>query len=137
MKRILLLTAIALTFSCKNDLKEKKEIEENKKETVSKNEDSKIGRQNYAVVWKWATTNKQLIEDNIVTISSETNNLWKEDVITDAYYNADAKIDKLEYFPNISFFVKSKSYEEAETILNKLLIVKKRNCNIYLISCRY
>ncbi len=127
MKKIIsVLFVIVLMISC-NNKQDKKTITtvEEKITNIPQVDNSKFGRSNYAVVWKWTTKDVQLVQDNLVTIASETNNLWKKDVITDAYYNPNAKVDKLEYFPNISFFLKAKSYEEAEVILNKLTIVKK------------
>ena len=118
--------ALSLLFlSCGNPKKEAKI--ETKSETVesSSTENSKIARSNYAVVWNWTTTDVQLVTDNTATISEELTALWKEDIIENAYYNSDAKVDKLSYFPNISFFLKAGSYESAEVILNKLSIVKK------------
>ncbi|RLD53562.1 MAG: hypothetical protein DRJ01_19215 [Bacteroidetes bacterium] len=123
MKKIILLASIALIFSCNNQKKEKKEITETKTET--KVENSVYGTQNYAVVWKWTTTDKQLITDNAPTISQELNNLWKNGVVENAYYDANSKVDKFEHFPNITFFLRAKSLEKAKSILNNLTIVKK------------
>jgi hypothetical protein len=95
-------------------------------ETEQSNLDqSKIGRQNFAVIWTWTTTDVQLVTDNSVVISKELTNLWKEGTVENAYYNNDSKIDKLAHFPNISFFIKAKSKSDAESILNRLTVVKK------------
>ena len=116
MKKILLFACIALIFSCNNQKKEKKEITETKTET--KVENSVYGTQNYAVVWKWTTTDKQLITDNAPTISQELNNLWKNGVVENAYYDANSKVDKFEHFPKITFFLRAKSIEKAKNILS-------------------
>ena len=65
------------------------------------------------------------MEDNTVTIANELQKFYKKGVIENAYYNANSKIDKFEYFPNITFFIKATSNENAKNILNKLTIVKK------------
>lgn len=127
MKHAFLFLATSLfIFSCGNNTKEaNNETRSKTVETISTTETSKIGRNNYAVVWNWTTTDVQLVTENVATISEELTALWKEDVVENAYYNSDAKVDKLSYFPNISFFIKAASYESAEVILNKLSVVKK------------
>lgn len=126
MKHTFIYFAVSLLiFSC-NDTK-KEALEPTKSETVelSTSETSQIGRNNYAVVWKWTTTDVQLVIDNSASISEELTSLWKQDIVENTYYNSNSKVDKLSYFPNISFFLKAASYEDAEVILNKLTIVKK------------
>lgn len=128
MKKVLILFAcLSLLVACKKKETrvEEKQLPETEKKASSTNENSKIGRNNYVVIWKWTTTDVELVEDNLVTISDEINRIWKRDIITDAYYNSDSKIDKLAYFPNVSFVIKSKSPAEAEAELNKLILVKK------------
>ena len=120
---ILLVFAILLT-GCKDKPKEQQKVNSPEQE-ITTEDSSRIGLKNYAVAWKWSTTNEKLVEDNLTTIADETNKLWKNGIITDAYYDANAKIDKLSYFPNVFFFLKAKSYVEAETELNKLSLVKK------------
>ncbi len=83
------------------------------------------GRQNYAVVWNWITNDKQLFEDNAVTISNELVDLWKKDIIENAYFNSEAEFNDSQQFPNISFFIKAKSKREAKEILNELTVVQK------------
>ena len=124
MKKFILLVVL-LIVACNNQTKEKKSESEVKQQNSSKENDLKFGRLNYAVVWNWTTTDKQLVIDNTTTISNELTNLWKDDIVENAYYDSDPKIDKFEHFPNISFFLKAKSIEEAEATLNKLTIVKK------------
>lgn len=112
-----------LVIGCKNDKKEantETEIVE-----LESNQTSTFGKENYAVVWNWTTTDEQLVKENAPTISKELTALWKKGVVENAYYNSDSKIDKLSYFPNISFSMKASSYESAEVILNKLTVVKK------------
>lgn len=114
-----------LLFSCGNNKQEA--TTEIKPETVESKpaETSIVGKNNYAVVWKWTTTDEQLVSDNALKISKELTELWKKGVVENTYYNNDSKVDKLSYFPNISFSLKAESYESAETILNNLTIVKK------------
>ncbi len=70
------------------------------------------GIQNFAVVWNWTTTDKQLVTDNAPTISKELNNLWKNGVVENAYYDANSKVNKFEHFPNITFFLRAKSLKK-------------------------
>ncbi|PKV53061.1 hypothetical protein ATE84_5195 [Aquimarina sp. MAR_2010_214] len=114
-----------LVFGCNDTKKEAKT--ETKSETVESTsiQASEIGKNNYAVVWNWTTTDEQLVSDNVQTISNELTSLWKKGIVENTYYNSDSKVDKLSYFPNISFSLKAESYESAEVILNKLTIVKK------------
>ena len=126
MKRILILLSIfSITIACKQkaaDIEDKPIVKE-EQITSDIKQNSKIGRNNYAIVWKWKTSDIKLVEDNLVKVADEVNSIWKEDIIADAYYNSDSKIDKLAYFPNISFILKARSYEQAEEELNKLSLV--------------
>jgi len=122
---IIYLALSLLIFSCNNTKKEANT--ETNSETVesTSTQTSEIGKNNYAVVWNWTTTDEQLVSDNSVKISNELTSLWKKGIVENAYYNNDAKVDKLSYFPNISFSLKAESYKSAETILNNLTVVKK------------
>jgi len=126
MKKLTLLCFVALFFSCNNQPQGgKSSTELNQQQSTTEADDSKIGRKNFAVVWKWKTTDKKVFEENNITIAWEMEELWKKDVIVDAYFDNDTKIYKAGYFPNISCFLKAKSEEEAKMILNKLTLVKK------------
>lgn len=104
----------------------KKEQPSNKEKTTEKSMlATEVGIQNFAVIWKWTTNNVDLVNDNVLTISKEFDNLWRKGVIENAYYNSNAKHDKFEHFPNISFFIKAKSVEDVKTKLNELTVVKK------------
>ncbi len=121
----LYLTLSLLICGCANNKKERNT--DTKSETVVSitAKTSKVGNENYAIVWNWTTTDEQFVLDNSSTISKELTALWKKGVVENAYYNSDSKIDKLSYFPNISFSLKAESYKSAEIILNNLTIVKK------------
>ena len=126
MKHTFLYLAVSLLFfSCGNNKKETKT--ETKSDTVEPivTQTSKIGSENYAVVWNWTTEDEQLVSYNTPIISKELTTLWQKGIVENAYYNSDSKVDKLSYFPNISFSLKAESYKSAETILNNLTIVKK------------
>lgn len=123
MKKLLVFTLAVTIFSCNNQAN-KKTTEEVKNETLTETTDSKFGRKNFAVVWKWKTSDKELFEKNMLTISKEMEGLWKDDVIVDSYFNSDAKVSEMDIFPNISCFVKAKSTQDAEKILNQLTLVK-------------
>lgn len=124
MYRIIILSLSLLVLSCGQKTKENNTPSSIKTEKTSYDE-SKIGRQNFAIIWNWTTTDVQLVSDNSVAISEELTKLWKEDIVENAYYNGDSKVDKLAHFPNISFFIKAKSFSDVESILNKLTVVKK------------
>lgn len=126
MKKVSLIVVIAvLIFACNNQLKEKETSTETNQKTTTEKEDNKFGRNNYAIIWEWTTTDKKLVEDNYKTIIEELLNLWENDIIENTYFNPDAKINKFEYYPNISVFLKAKSINEAEKILNNLTLAKK------------
>ena len=120
---IIYLTLSLLVFGC-NDTKKEAKTETKTVESTS-SQTSEIGNKNFAVVWNWSTSDEQLVSDNSPTISNELTALWKKGTVENAYYNSDSKIDKLSYFPNISFSLKAESYKSAEVILNKLTVVKK------------
>ncbi|MEM9833129.1 MAG: hypothetical protein AAF944_21020 [Bacteroidota bacterium] len=85
----------------------------------------KYGRANYAVVWKWATTDAALIKDNIVPISNELTDLWKQDIIENAYFDAEPKTNQLANLANIAFFLKAKDQAAARSVLDGLTVVTK------------
>lgn len=124
MQKLLVLSISLLVLSCGQKTKEKNSSHPTDVEKTTTDE-SKIGRQNFAIIWNWTTTDVQLVSDNSATISQELTNLWKKGIVENAYYNSDAKVDKLAYFPNISFFINAESYEASELLLNKLTVVKK------------
>ena len=120
---VILGTFLLLFSSCKEKKEQPIKIEETTKTETLKEENQTINT--YAAVWKWATNDVQLMENNTVTIGNELQELYKKGIVENAYYNADSKIDKFEYFPNITFFVKANSNKNAENILDNLTIVKK------------
>lgn len=123
MRHITFYLVLSLFFiGCNNSKKEEKTESKSKKVETSISE---IGKNNFAVVWKWTTTNEQLVSDNSITISNELTSLWKKGVVENTYYNNDSKVDKLSYFPNISFSLKAETLESAKEILNNLTVVKK------------
>ena len=125
MKQSILYLALCfLIISCGKENKKNQTEEKSKSETTSI-KSSEFGKTNYAIVWSWATTDIQLVSDNSVQISKELTDLWKKGIVENVYYNSEAKTDKLANFPNISFFLKAPSEEDARTILNDLTIVKK------------
>ena len=139
MKKITVFVAVLLLLACNNKTKENKTSTEIKTKNSSEKQDSEFGIFNYAIVWEWTTTDKQLVNNNTVKISNELTELWKKGAVENVYYNSDAKVDKLDYFPNISFFLKAKSKVEAEKILNNLTVVKKgiANYTIYPVGVKW
>lgn len=94
-------------------------------EILSKIDRPDIGGTNYAVIWSWSTDDTQLVYDNSVIVANELTELWKKGVVENAYYDTESKADRLEYFPNIAFFMIAQSEDEAERILDALTIVNK------------
>lgn len=86
---------------------------------------SEIGRSNFAVTWKWTTENVQFVVDNSPVVSEELIKLWNQDIVENAYFDADSPTDKLAHLPNITFFIKAFSETEARSILDDLTIVQK------------
>ena len=126
MKKLLLITIVVTTLLACDNKQKKKEIK-----TITQTEDStdsdnsKFGRKNFAVIWKWTTTDVKKVEEHIVKFSEEMNSLWKNGDIENVYFNSNSKIDKLEYLPNNSFFIKAKTKAKAETMLNEIILVKE------------
>ncbi len=125
MKKIILFVVAILILSCNNQPKEIIESTKINSQNTSEKKDLELARNNYAVVWNWTTTEKQLVSDNAPTISKELTKLWKDKIVENAYFDSDGEFEKFEGFPNISFFLKTSSISEAENILNELTVVKK------------
>ena len=144
MKKSIILLPLfffAIITSCKQNeaKKEEKKVNQIEQKKSTTKENTKIGRKNFVVIWKWSTTDIQLVENNLMKISEEINSIWKDDIITDAYYNANSTIDKLAYFPNVSFVVKAKTIKEVEEELNKLALVKEQiaSYSIYPVGTKW
>jgi len=124
MKKLIFLSIVALLFACNNQSKNEKTSDETNQQNTSEFDESKIGRKNFAIVWKWKTKDKQLIEDNIGDVGMEMNKLWEDDIIENLYFNKETGKEN-EYFPNISSFLKAHTLDDAQKILNDLILVKK------------
>lgn len=137
-KSILYVAGILFMLSCQTPTQQE-EGKENNLQTSTTDDLSQIGRKNYAVIWKWTTTNAELVSENSPKISQELTELWKKDVIENAYYDVNPTINKLANFPGISFFLKAKTYESAEVMLNQLTIVKKgiATYSLYPVGIQY
>lgn len=122
MKQTLFFLALSLMIMSCGDQKKKaaSEVQSENNSTAI----SKVGRNNFAVIWKWTTNDEQLVSDKMTKISEELTNLWKEGIVENVYYNTDSKEEKLAIFPNISFFIKAESLEAAKLVLNGLTVVK-------------
>lgn len=123
MKKLVYLSVLLLLFSCNNKAK-KSTTEIEKEATSTEITDAKFGRQNYAVVWNWLTSEKEIFADAMITVSEEMQKLWEEDVIENSYFNNAARTEDMKIFPNVSFFLKAKTLDEAKEILDALTMVK-------------
>ena len=126
MKKIFYLFVCLLIVNCGGVEQKKSEQQATRLETESDVEKlEKIGRLNFAVVWKWNTNDEKLVSDNFKQIAGEMTKLWENGNAENFYYNAKSRTDKFLYFPNIVFTLKAKNINEAKNILNELSIVKK------------
>ncbi len=124
----LFLLSLFFLFSCNNFQERKpssKPDSSKNNQSEAATSDDKIGRTNYAVVWKWAIDDSELVANNTPKISQELTDLWKADIVENAYFDSEAKVDKFDYFPNITFFLKAQNEVEAIALLNKLTVVTK------------
>lgn len=126
MRKIVSILGISfLALSC-GHLFPKEESSTNPDHRTAKiGDQSSIGRTNYAVIWTWTTTKPDLVSHHLPAISEELIKLWKNDVIENAYFDTEAKSEKLGHFANIAFFLKASSISEARAILNELTVVKQ------------
>ncbi len=97
MKNTIMILALSiLVYSCNNQTQKKEVIDTSKQKSETKAEQSKIGQTNYAVIWKWTTTSSELVAENSSTISNELTELWKKNLVENAYYDNENKGDKLQ-----------------------------------------
>ncbi|MEO1261751.1 MAG: hypothetical protein AAFZ15_23305 [Bacteroidota bacterium] len=126
MSKIVLISIISFLFlSCQKQSPKEKSPTNSIQQTTKGDGQSKIGQTNFAVIWTWTTTKPDLVTYHLPTIADELSNLWKNDVIENAYFDAEAKDDKLGHFANVAFFLKAPSTTEARLILNELTVVKQ------------
>ena len=76
MKKLAVIILSLILSSCFNNKKEEK-VDVEKKTTVS----SRIGRQNYVVVWNWTTDNVKLIDDYSGAQVKQLQSMWKNYLI--------------------------------------------------------
>ncbi|RLD21493.1 MAG: hypothetical protein DRI69_03905 [Bacteroidetes bacterium] len=112
-------------LSCGNEASKKGEEDSTTTSVATDDDASRVGYSNYAVIWTWTTENVQLVYDNSVEVANELTELWKKGVVENAYYDSESKEERLEYFPNIAFFILAPSAENAGIILDELTIVRK------------
>ena len=140
MKKLLQLAMVAILLVCSSQPTESNTIsDDNETAPQDITAESNIGRNNYAVVWRWKTTDRQIIMDNFDAISDELQSLWKNDIIENVYLDSEAEFTKAEKFPSISFFIKAKNKKEAKKTLNKLTVVTKgiANFSIYPVGSKW
>lgn len=124
MKKIIVIILSLTLLSCFNNKKEEKKDSGKKDSEKNTTNLSRIGRQNYAVVWKWTTDDVKLVKDYNVAQTNEFQEMVEYGVVQNLYYNRDLEVDKLENSSNISFFIKAKDEQEVKKILNKMVFVK-------------
>lgn len=119
-KQLGLIGICLLLFSCNNSGKQNSE-----KNDIVNEQNTTIGRNNYAVVWDWTTTDKGLVVNNAPTFTKELLNLWERDDIENIYFDSEAEVKNDMQFPSISFFIKAHGIKNTRKILDDLTIVKK------------
>lgn len=122
-KTILLFLISFVVLSCGNQTQKEGSTQTSKQKTTASDDQSKTGRSIYAVIW--TTPNAQNISEYAETISTEFTELWKQDIIENAYFDKESGDMELDQYPNIAFFLKAKSKKEAISILNGLTLVKE------------
>lgn len=122
----LLMISLVL-FSCNNSNEQNAQNQSaTNMENSTINEETKIGRSNYAVIWEWTTNDRELVMENASAFTKELIELWEKDDVENVYYDAEVEVINDMNFPSISFFVKAHNMENAKTILDSLTIVKKQ-----------
>lgn len=81
---------------------------------------------NFAVVWSFITTDRELMKENLAAQAEETLNLWKAGVIENVYMDTDTKFSDNKKIANVMFFIKADTEEEASKILDEMTFVKKK-----------
>lgn len=98
---------------------------EQKNTGIKENEKSiTVGKKNYAVVWRWKTKDKALVDENLLAQAEQFTNLWKDNIIENAYFNSQPS-EQFENYPSISLVIKASSIEAAKAILDETIFVKK------------
>lgn len=120
-KIILLLTISLLTLGCTGQQKGKSENPDEGKSFETKK--LKTGLNTYAIVWN--TPNIDLVVHYAEVISQEFTDLYERDIIENAYFDAESVSENMHSFPNVAFFLKAYSEEEAVHYLERLTIVRK------------
>lgn len=140
MKHFLLVMTILIFIlpGCDNQSAKNNKSEETKQSQSTETETQQIVLNNFAVVWNWKFSNKQLLDEYLLIVSTEMEKLWKDDIIENVYFQSDAN-KASGYFPNISCFVKAQSIDEARAILNNLTLVKNSlaDYNIYPVGTKW
>ena len=121
MKKLLQLAMVAMLLVCSSQPTESKTISDaNETAPQDITDESNIGRNNYAVVWQWKTTDRQIIMDNFDAISDELQSLWKNDIIENVYLDSEAEFTKAEKFPSISFFQTRRTNYSSKRICSRV-----------------
>lgn len=120
---IIVLSAL-LFVSCGQERSADNTKDEAKSENTQQRKSTKGGAQNYAVVWSWLTKDAALVEENVVAQADQLTELWKKDLIENAYFNTEPS-DQLANNPDISFFIKTASEEKAHNLMDDMIFVKK------------
>ena len=122
---LLLLTSL-LFIGCSSPQKRNGITNSNDSQSSLESEtQQQYGKANYAVVWEWTTTDATMVKDNILPISNELTDLWKQDIIENAYFDAEPKTNQLANLANIAFFLKAKDQAAARSVLDSLTVVTK------------
>lgn len=105
----------------------------------NKLDESKVGRNNYAVVWDWETTDRDHILKFLSQQAHELNDLWKKDIVENVYIDSESEFPTGESFSSISFVIKAKSEADAKVYLDNMIFVKNKiaSFNLYRVGIKY
>lgn len=121
MRNLILIMISVMLISCSENAPKETAKEEN----IATEKAVEYGKQNYAVVWKWKTKDKELVDANVVEQANQLNELWKEGIIENVYFETEPNSDSFDNYPGVSFFIKATTEDNAKMILNEMIFVQK------------
>ncbi|MCP5061266.1 MAG: hypothetical protein GY936_02230 [Ignavibacteriae bacterium] len=124
MKKVIILFAIFLLFSCTEQ--DKNDFQVDKKVTA------KYNIETFAVIWTTITLQKDKMVEHLPAQTKQLRDLWDKGIVENIYFKTDEKFHDGETWPNIMFFIKAKDEEAATEILNEMDFVKYKLANYEL-----
>lgn len=113
-----------IIWACSNPAQQDTKIDQTDS-TVTEITTPSIKKHNFAVTWSWTTTEAEDVREFLPTISTELADLWKKGLVENAYFDTESETDRLDRIPNVAFFMKTASEEEAMSVLDDLTVIQK------------